>query len=330
MGKYNKSSKQKMHRMKGSSKSTRRNKKHLGGSSDVNLAYPSTNVPTVSNSNLAYSPSNVDIGRAYPSLGPTPSGFNFLNSNSQHGGSCGCGMPSMTGGTSHRPGCTCNDCMEKMSAGSKHGSKCMCSKCKRKRGGKTRHNMGCKCGKCMGKKRGGSSFSNSHSCTSSKCTDMMGGSAHRIGCKCSMCKSKMTGGGGCNNPMSNNGIPYPDGLLGNAWKPSVSGWPGVDGVSMNRNHLGYNTYAPNDVSRQMLDVGAAPPFTYLGGKSRKNRKNKRGGTLSNFLGQDLINLGRQFQYGVGTSYNAIRGYSSPVNPMPWKDQMTHKPVQLPS
>jgi hypothetical protein len=95
----------------------------------------------------------------------------------------------------------------------------------------------------------------------------------------------------------------------------------------------------------MVDVGAAAPFLngvvdapaakpYLGGnrrKSRKIRKNKRGGgTMTNFLGQDFLNVGRQFQYGLGSSYNAIRGFASPVNPMPWKDQMTHKQAQPPS
>ena len=115
-------------------------------------------------------------------------------------------------------------------------------------------------------------------------------------------------------------LPYPNGLLGNAWTPAISGWPGIDGISMDRNHLGYNTY-DNDISRQMRDVGANPPFTYLkGGKTKKTRKSKsqKGGV--NFLGQDLINVGRQMQYGVGSAYNGIRGYTSPVNPLPWKDQ----------
>jgi hypothetical protein len=44
--------------------------------------------------------------------------------------------------------------------------------------------------------------------------------------------------------------------------------------------------------------------------------------MSNFIGQDLLNLGRQFQYGVGSTYNAMRGYAAPVNPLPWKDQLT--------
>ena len=314
-----KRSKQKVYKMKGCSKNTRRNKKYLGGSADINLAYPSSNVQTVPNSNLAYSPNGVDINKAYPSSGPAASGFNFLNSNGQNGG-CGCGMQS---GGRHRRGCTCSRC------GSKHGQGCPCSKCRGRRR--------------VENKFGGSSGALSYACSSSGgCTDnMMGGSAHRVGCKCSTCRS-MTGG-------SNGGLPYPDGLLGKAWTPTVTGWPGVDGVSMNRNHLGYNTYAPYDVSRQMVDVGAAAPFLngvvdapaakpYLGGgkrrksrKSMKNKsKNKRGGSMSNLLGQDFLNVGRQFQHGLGSSYNAIRGFASPVNPLPWKDQMTHKQVQPPS
>ena len=85
----------------------------------------------------------------------------------------------------------------------------------------------------------------------------------------------------------------------------------------------------------MRDVGANPPFTYLkGGKRRKTsnkrsiknkrtnkkRKSKTQKAGNNFLSQDLINVGRQLQYGVGSAYNGIRGYTSPVNPLPWKDQ----------
>jgi hypothetical protein len=292
MANRTKRSKQKVYKMKGCSKNTRRNKKYLGGSADINLAYPSSNVRTVPNSNLAYSPNSVDISKAYPSIGPAANGFNFLNSDSQTGG-CGCGIQS-----------------------------------------------------------GGATGTLTYACSSSQgCTDnMSGGSAHRTNCKCSKCRGMrgggMRGGAGC---QSNGGLPYPDGLLGKAWTPSVSGWPGVDGISMNRNHLGYNTYAPNDVSRQMVDVGPAAPYLngvvdapaakpYLGGgkrrksrKSRKSRKNKRGGgTMTNLLGQDFLNVGRQLQFGLGSSYNAIRGFASPVNPLPWKDQMTHKAVQLPS
>jgi hypothetical protein len=63
--------------------------------------------------------------------------------------------------------------------------------------------------------------------------------------------------------------------------------------------------------------------------SQCKKKIMKGGTLSNFIGQDLINLGRQFQFGLGTAYNALVGQSSPVNPLPWKDQlMNTKPLNL--
>jgi hypothetical protein len=107
----------------------------------------------------------------------------------------------------------------------------------------------------------------------------------------------------------NAGIPYPNGLVGSSWTQNVSGWPGVNGIPGDRNYYSENTYN-NDISRQMVDVGANPPFK--GGKG-----NQKGG----FLGQDLINLGRQFQFGAGTAYNALAGYERPINPLPWKDQL---------
>jgi hypothetical protein len=136
---------------------------------------------------------------------------------------------------------------------------------------------------------------------------MVGGVRHRVGCKCSKCKKRIMKGG-------NPGIPYPNGLVGAPFTPGkIGGWPGVDGIPGNRNYIENNTYT-NDVSRQMVDVGANPPF--LKGGKRK----QKGGTLSNFMSQDLINLGRQFQFGLGSAYNALAGYAAPTNPLPWKDQ----------
>jgi hypothetical protein len=139
---------------------------------------------------------------------------------------------------------------------------------------------------------------------------MVGGVRHRVGCKCSKCKKRMMKGG-------NPGIPYPNGLVGSRWTPSVDGLPGVDGIPGNSNYIENNTYN-NDISRKMVDVGANPPF--LKGGKRK----QKGGTLSNFMGQDLINLGRQFQFGVGSAYNALAGYAAPTNPLPWKGQFPTK------
>lgn len=134
------------------------------------------------------------------------------------------------------------------------------------------------------------------------------GGSHRTECKCSNCKHKggMRGG--------NNGIPYPNGIVGTSWSADSNAASVANRVPGDGNHYKLNTY-DNDVSRQMVDLGPAPPFT--GGKSRKNKK----GGMKPFFGQDLINFGRQIQYNIGSAYNAISGYSSPVNPLPWKDQL---------
>lgn len=155
---------------------------------------------------------------------------------------------------------------------------------------------------------------------------------HRVGCKCSSCKlnktSMMKGGGGCST--SNNGIPYPNGLVGAPYENS-SNLPGAKGIPGDANFYSNNTYN-NDISRQMIDVGANPPFLGFKGGSKykktfsniKKSRKQRGGTLSNFFGQDLINLGRQLTYGAGSAFNALNGYPSPVNPLPWKDQLMKK------
>jgi hypothetical protein len=149
-----------------------------------------------------------------------------------------------------------------------------------------------------------------------------GGSHHGRLCKCKLCKKNIKKGGnglpyGEGLPEM-KGAPYPNGLAGSPWKPPIANWPGVDGVSGDRNHLSYNTYSPNDVSRQMIATGANPPFSVGGGK-----KSKKGGNVSNFIVQDLVNLGRQIQFGIGSTYNALNGYASPVNPLPWKGQLAN-------
>ena len=258
---------QRLYRMKGCSKKTKTCKNYLGGSADVNLAYPATDVKFVPNPFLAYTGKGGALeDKAFPNQGPPPGGFNFLNPQDQRGGGCGCGLPFMSGG----------------------------------------------CGSC------GTSAMIGGTCASCVNPLMSGGVKHRSGCKCSSCKAKQSGG--------NPGIPYPNGLAGAPWTPAISGWPGVDGVQGGRNYLAHNNYH-TDISRQMIAVGANPPFTIGGkrGKKAKKTKKQRGGALSNFLTQDLINLGRQFEFGMGSAYNALSGYAAPINPMPWKDQMPNTP-----
>ena len=288
MGKKTFSKRQKVYKMKGCSKKTR--KKYLGGSSistaDVNLAYPGNNVTTVPNPFLAYIgkggscggnltpnlniPSNIDgVDKTVPNTGPTPTfpATPFLNPiGSQRGGCGSCGASVMSGGS-------CSSCSDPLMSGGRISA---------------------------------TGF-------------MVGGRRHRLGCKCSSCKSKR----GVNMKGGNPGIPYPDGLVGKPWTPAIGGWAGVDGIQGGRNYLSPNTFN-NDPTRQMIATGANPPFS-IGGSKGRTRK-QRGGNLSNFLGQDMINLGRQFQFGVGSAYNALAGYSSPVNPMPWKDQLPNSSV----
>jgi hypothetical protein len=294
------SKKQRVYKMKGCSKKTMK-KKYLGGnvaSGNINLAYPSNNVPTAPNPFLSYTgkggsseltpsleiPVNTNAAdKTIPNTGPSSIGYNFINNQgAQRGGNCGCSMPLMSGGCG--PLCAVGF--------------------------------------------------------------MVGGKKHRLGCKCSNCKSIRGRGRGrtggwpgvdsipddrnylANNYNTddqkggNNGIPYPDGLVGSSWKTSVGGWPGVDSIPGDRNYLANNNYN-TDVQRAIIPTGANPPFS-IGGRKRKTRR-QRGGALSNFIAQDLINLGRQVQFGVGSAYNAVAGYAAPVNPMPWKDQLVSTP-----
>uniref|UniRef100_A0A6C0JE79 Uncharacterized protein n=1 Tax=viral metagenome TaxID=1070528 RepID=A0A6C0JE79_9ZZZZ len=157
-----------------------------------------------------------------------------------------------------------------------------------------------------------------------------GSHKHREQCKCSKCKTNMmSGGGGCNT--GNNGIPYPNGLVGKPYVNS-SNLPGANGIPGDANYYFDNKYY-NDVSRQMINVGANPPFLgflgFKGGRKhnhtkKKHMKKQHGGTLSNFIGQDLINLGRQFTYGAGSAFNALNGNPAPTNPLPWKGQLVGK------
>ena len=309
MGKTKSRRHQKLYKMKGCSK---KNCKHyLGGSNydaaDLNLAYPAKNVYPVPNPALAYTgkdpysflhkggaglgtsmpatviPSNIPVNLnganpTQPNTGPPqlPQGsvpqINPVNPQRggscsacsvsvMKGGSCGCGVPLMSGGKRSKKGGVCPSC-------------------------------------AMG--------------------FMVGGRRHRKDCKCSSCKMmrKSQSGG-------NPGYPIPNGITGSSWKGGdLSSWPGVNGVQGDSNHFQYNNFHV-DPQTSMINTGANPPFS-IGGR-RTKRKSLKGGALSNTIGQDLVNLGRQFQYGLGSAYNALQGYSPPANPMPWKGQLPNTP-----
>jgi hypothetical protein len=287
------------------------NGKNLGG--DFNMAYPYKG-PVIPNPHLAYTGQGGNLSAMYPNPGPQPSGFNFLNPSIIRGGSNTCPTCKMTGG---KKDCGCS----LFSGGSKHRKGCKCSICKTKT-----HSKNCQCSICKTK-------------------------LHSKNCQCNLClkggvlKGGLLKGGlgvlkGGTTGLSNNGIPYANGLTGSAYNFNNNSLPGVNNIPGDANHYPLNTY-PTDPQTSMQNMGGNKPFLGTpvkvgggmnmgGGKKRKTRK-QRGGTLSNFLGQDFINLGRQFTYNLGSAYNTINGYPTPANanPLPWQGQFSNStPLKL--
>ena len=283
---------QKLYKMKGCSKTVRRG----GGDGDVYLAYPANNVPFLPNSHLAYTGKGGACGLNAPLASTMPVNSYAADKTMPNTGPPAGGYNLWNSARSqHGGGCNCG--MPFMSGGCGD----MCSMRGGKRGTRRARGKARAMGKAIAR-----------------------GRAKAGGCG-PMCMAPLLLAGGKKSQKGGNpGIPYPNGLAGSPWTPAISGWPGVDGIQGDRNHFPLNTYK-NDISRQMVDVGPNPPFVVGGRKRVKGRTQKqRGGTLSNFLTQDLVNLGRQVQFGVGSAYNALSGYSAPVNPLPWKDQYTHE------
>jgi hypothetical protein len=122
--------------------------------------------------------------------------------------------------------------------------------------------------------------------------------------------------------------PMPGPIVGNAWGAPFNKWPGVDGIGGNRNFLkSYDTSKNNiinkDPQQQQLtadiDAGYRTLASMVGGYKYKNKsRGKQGGGL---IPQDLVNLGQDFTYNLKSAYNALNGYSAPVNPLPYKDQL---------
>jgi len=160
--------------------------------------------------------------------------------------------------------------------------------------------------------------------------------------KCgSKCKCNLKGGTGCGSPgcpiaplsiqqMNQKGgtcqtcsniqlggkIPPPFVPSNSAWGPNVHKWPGIDGVPNGRNYLSpYNTDNNPQLQMSMANAGYKTPNSLVGGKKNK----QLGGGL---IPQDFVNLGRDFSYNFKSAYNALNGYKSPVDPAPYKGQLT--------
>ena len=131
--------------------------------------------------------------------------------------------------------------------------------------------------------------------------------------------------------------PIPGPFTGSAWKPDL-GWPGMNGIGGDRNYLAnYGSIIQNDPQQQMSmnDAGYRTINSMVGGYTYDNKKmaNKKSSPKSSssaksltkgggLIPQDLVNLGRDFTYNFKSAYNALNGYKAPVDPAPYKGQLT--------
>lgn len=74
---------------------------------------------------------------------------------------------------------------------------------------------------------------------------------------------------------------------------------GVSSIPHNNDYLANNLYDKGDPQTMMK--------LYSGG---------------GIIPQDITNLGRDFMFNIKTAYNSVNGIPAPVNPAPYKDQLT--------
>lgn len=152
-------------------------------------------------------------------------------------------------------------------------------------------------------------------------------------------------------------LPYPNGLVGQPWTPAASGWPGVDGVSGDRNYLPVNTY-PVDPQTQPAIDSRAPPADIVGhkGGSRRTRKHSRKTSnvssrkrkhrhtkgrrhrRSRFRGRSRSKGSRgggivndfiePIGYHAHSVYTTLNGVVAPVDPRPFVDQLVANPAAI--
>jgi len=142
--------------------------------------------------------------------------------------------------------------------------------------------------------------------------------------------------GGCNDQCGLNGgqvlnggqalkggsfykpsAPVPGPFVGSPWGSSINKWPAIDGISGDRNYL--KPYKVGDDPALQMSLNDAG-YTTLNSKVGGRKTKRRGGGL---VPQDLINLGRDVGFNFKSAYNALNGYTAPINPLPYKDQLTN-------
>ena len=121
---------------------------------------------------------------------------------------------------------------------------------------------------------------------------------------CGTCGAIPMSGGSFYKPAS----PIPGPFVGQSWSPSIANWPGVNGIGGDSNYLANNLYNNGDPQTMMK----------LGGSKRRRKKHRGGGIIP----QDMVNLGRDVSFNFKSAYNALNGYTAPINSLPYKDQLS--------
>jgi hypothetical protein len=125
--------------------------------------------------------------------------------------------------------------------------------------------------------------------------------------------------------------PIPGPIVGSSWGAPIDKWPGVNGISSDRNFLksydAENNIVAKNPQLQMItgDSGYRNWNSITGGRRKSGRpksrsKSVKGGGL---IPQDLVNLGSDFSFNLKSAYNSLNGYKAPVDPLPYKDQLSH-------
>jgi hypothetical protein len=128
--------------------------------------------------------------------------------------------------------------------------------------------------------------------------------------------------------------PIPGPMVGSSWGAPIDKWPGVNGIGSDRNFLksydAENNIVAKNPQLQMItgDSGYSGSRNWnsiTGGKRKSGRtksrtKSVKGGGL---IPQDLVNLGSDFSFNLKSAYNSLNGYKAPVDPLPYKDQLSH-------
>ena len=142
------------------------------------------------------------------------------------------------------------------------------------------------------------------------------------GGNCSTCGQipvfRQSGGG--NFYKAGGPLPGPD--IGKPWGPDLK-WPTMNGIGGDRNYFKpYNTNNDPQQQMSMNDAGYLTKNSMVGGYRYDKKSRSSAKTGGGLVPQDLVNLGRDFSYNFKTAYNALNGYKAPVDPAPYKGQLT--------